>query len=151
MKGFVFFPEYPDIKLRKPYVVSVLHETEGINRFKKHMVYSRAVFDCKCDGLDAKYTYDITWYINDDKIEDVKAKSLTMDDLLHGKGFLQEKHWTNKYRPNMLVKCGIQAWENGLKAPTPIQMSDNFMAGIKVSLRIHCLEYQIDNYVLYIW
>lgn len=129
-----FFLEYPDIKFKKPYVSTDLYETEEVNQFKKLMVNSRVVFDCKSDGLDTKYTYDITWYINDDKIEDAKAKKLTVDDLNNGKGLLLEEHWTLKYRPNMLVKCGVQAWDPNFKAPTIMQISDNFFAGLKVSL-----------------
>lgn len=131
-----FFSEYPDIKLNKPVVSVDLQETEEENEFGTHMVNSRVIFKCKSDGLvqNKKESYDITWFINDKKIGDAKAKSLSVDDLNKGKGYLLEEHWKLKYRPNMIVKCGIQARTIEFQAPTPIKMSDNFFAGIKVSL-----------------
>ncbi|CAC5392586.1 unnamed protein product [Mytilus coruscus] len=129
---FCAFSEYPDIKLNKPVVSTDLQETEDTNEFGKLMVNSRVIFNCKTDGLVENYTYDITWFINDNRIGDAKAKSLRVDDLNDGKGFLLEEHWKSKYHPNMLVKCGIQARTQGFQAPTPILMSDNFFAGIKI-------------------
>ena len=116
----------------KASVSADLVQNEQRNQFNLEMVYSKVGFHCNLDSLDNKYTYIFSWFINDELIPQAKTKELTKLEIKNGDNILRYEHWETKYRPNMLVKCGVQIKEVGFKAPTPIKYSEQFFAGIKV-------------------
>lgn len=58
-------------------------------------------FRCEAEDATTDYAYDIRYYINDVEILDAKYVNVKYDEI--HTATLQQKHWENTFRLNMLV------------------------------------------------
>lgn len=99
------FSAFPNITVATPTIKSGLFQKEEINEFGVHIIHQTIQFQCDTN-VEAKYTYDVRWYINNFEIieavyTDVLPKDFT-GTLLH------QEHWDKRFQPNMMVcKNGV--------------------------------------------
>lgn len=58
-------------------------------------------FTCEAEDATTDYAYDIRYYINDVEMIDAKYVNVPYDEI--HTATLQQKHWENTFRLNMLV------------------------------------------------
>ena len=94
------FSAFPNITVDTPTITSGLFQREEINKHGVPMIYRTIQFQCHTN-IEAIYTYDVRWYINDfEIIEAVYTDKMPQDftgTLLH------QDHWDKRFQPNMMV------------------------------------------------
>ncbi|OPL33186.1 hypothetical protein AM593_08702, partial [Mytilus galloprovincialis] len=84
-----------------------------------------------CGAIEAKeeYAFDIKFYINNFIITGAQYINVSFSDI--GNAVLLQEHWEGKFKPNMIVKCSVQARYKDRGVPGVKFFSEDYFAGIK--------------------
>lgn len=95
----VTFSEFPDITLSPK--IKVENTKTYVAKYGRNITYILPEFTCTADNATSEYAYDISYYINDVEISNAAYVNISYDKL--STASLQQKHWENTFRLNMLV------------------------------------------------
>lgn len=88
--------------LGSPVITPVVHADVGTGQTLMVMFGPslEPVFRCQFEALSGNYSYDVSWFINDDEV--VNFPNTTYVDIEATQ--LKPIHWTGTYKLNMLVR-----------------------------------------------
>ena len=120
---------FPNITVNTPTITSGLFQREEINENGYPMIYRTIQFQCHTN-IEAIYTYDVRWYINDFEI--IEAVYIDVSPQNFTGTLLHQEHWDKIFQPNMMVHCSVQIRSLDFSSPGPREYSGKFFAGIVV-------------------
>lgn len=94
------FSAFPNITVDTPTITPGLFQREEINEFGVSMIYWTIQFQCHTN-IEAIYTYDVRWYINDFEIIEAVYTDVMPQDFTGT--LLHQDHWDKRFQPNMMV------------------------------------------------
>lgn len=93
---------HPNVTVPPPRVTTGFHD-ETFHSQEHNLLYTYHTVQFQCGtNIEAKYTYDVRWYIDDFEIIDA-AHTNVVGHTLSVNTMLRQHHWEQLFKPNMMV------------------------------------------------
>ncbi|XP_071170938.1 von Willebrand factor D and EGF domain-containing protein-like [Mytilus edulis] len=114
--------------LGSPVITPVVHADVGTGQTLTEMYGPslEPVFRCQFEALSGNYSYDVSWFINDDEV--VNFLNTTYVDIEATQ--LKPIHWIGTYKLNMLVRCTVRSRDENFMPSGPPCESEIYIAGL---------------------